>query len=271
MNDKGRGTLPEGVEWPMVDGRPVMPGDVLWDAETVRGIKVDRVGFDRDGTVLVAGDGEEIRAAGIDGIAYPAGAVSLDDLTRTEPSKPVLGKDGKAIEPGEVVWGEDGLSWLVTGFRWDNGDHVVEATAMGETKQLKPGWLTHEEPPGPVLDRDGVPIEVGDTVWHEVDGTELRVIGFQHEEDGERIVTVERVRGPIDWDGCRCLSLSHQRPDSWERLEKDAAKGACAYFGSNEFSCKECHFFGREHDCSGLMAMDIVRRAKALAGVGADE
>ncbi len=205
MSDKGRGALPKGVEWPVVDGEPVMPGDVLWDAETVRRIKVDRVGFDRDGTVLVAGDGEEIRAAGIDGIAYPAWAVSLDDLTRTEPSKPVLGKDGKAIEPGEVVWGEDGLSWLVTGFRWDNGDHVVEATALGETKQLKPGWLTHEE------------------------------------------------------------------PESWERLEEDAAKGACAYFGSNEFSCKECHFFGREHDCSGLMAMDIVRRAKALAGVGADE
>lgn len=81
----GRRTLPPGIEWPVVDGEPVVPGDVLWDAETVRRIRVDRVGFDRDGTVLVAGDGEEIRAAGIDGIAYPAGAVSLDGLTSTEP------------------------------------------------------------------------------------------------------------------------------------------------------------------------------------------
>lgn len=259
MSDKKRRGLPGGFVWPCVDGKPVVTGDVLWDSDGTRR-RVTEVRFWREGCYVVMDDRSEW-----------GGLVMDREYARTEPPKPVLDRDGVPIEPGDVVWGEDGLSWLVTGFRWDNGDHVVEATAMGETKQLKPGWLTHEEPPGPVLDRDGVPIEVGDTVWHEVDGTELRVIGFQHEEDGERIVTVERVRGPIDWDGCRCLSLSHQRPDSWERLEKDAAKGACAYFGSNEFSCKECHFFGREHDCSGLMAMDIVRRAKALAGVGADE
>lgn len=31
MSDKERRPLPEGVEWPMVDGEPVVPGDVLWD------------------------------------------------------------------------------------------------------------------------------------------------------------------------------------------------------------------------------------------------
>lgn len=215
-----RQTLPPGIEWPVVDGEPVVPGDVLWDAETVRRIRVDRVGFDRDGTVLVAGDGEEIRAAGIDGIAYPAGAVSLDGLTRTEPE------------------------------------------------------------PEPVLDRDGVPIEVGDTVWHEADGTELHVIGFQHEEDGERIVTVERVRGPIDWDGCRRLSLSHVRPDSWERLAEDARNGLCDYWSCHDARCVDCpatvdgkdpaQRYGTD-SCAHAMAVDIVARAKALAGVVGDE
>ncbi|WP_251158124.1 hypothetical protein [Caniella muris] len=117
---------------------------------------------------------------------------------------PVLGRDGKAIEPGDVVYGEDGLNWLVTGIRWDKGDHVVEAAARGETKQLKPVWLTH------------------------------------------------------------------QRPDSWLLLEADAAKGACAYFGSESCECGGC-----PHDmdpgCNVVMAMDIVRRAKALAWVGTDE
>lgn len=213
-----RQTLPPGIAWPEVDGEPVMPGDVLWDAGTGRRVAVDRVGFDRDGTVLVAGDGEEIRAAGIDGIAYPAGAVSLDGLTRTEPE--------------------------------------------------------------PVLDRDGVPIEVGDTVWHEADGTELHVIGFQHEEDGERIVTVERVRGPIDWDGCRCLSLSHVRPDSWERLAEDARNGLCDYWSCHDARCVDCpatvdgkdpaQRYGTD-SYAHAMAVDIVARAKALAGVVGDE
>ena len=117
---------------------------------------------------------------------------------------PVLGKDGKAIEPGDVVWGEDGLDWLVTGFRWDKSNHIVEATARGEVKQLKPGWLTHEE------------------------------------------------------------------PDSWGRLEEDAGKGACEYFGSEHCECGGCPH-DMDPDCNAVMALDIVRRAKALAGVVGDE
>ena len=193
MSDKKRRGLPGGFVWPCVDGKPVVTGDVLWDSDGTRR-RVTEVRFWREGCYVVMDDRSEW-----------GGLVMDREYARTEPPKPVLDRDGVPIEPGDVVWGEDGLDWLVTGFRWDNGYHVVEAAARGEVKQLKPGWLTHEE------------------------------------------------------------------PDSWERLEKDAAKGACAYFGSNEFSCKECHFFGREHDCSGLMAMDIVRRAKALAGVVGDE
>lgn len=196
MSDKERRTMPKGVEWPMVDGRPVMPGDVLWDLDGNRlTVGHATVTADQSGTrcsTFVYGDSGEF-------IFHSTGA-----LTRTEPPKPVLGKDGKAVEPGEVVWGEDGLSWLVTGFRWDSGDHVVEATARGEVKQLKPGWLTHEE------------------------------------------------------------------PESWERLEEDAAKGACAYFGSDPCECGGCPH-DMDPDCNAVMALDIVRRAKALAGVGADE
>lgn len=190
---------------------------------------------------------------------------------------PVLGKDGKAIEPGDAVWGEDGLNWLVTAIRWDKGNHIVEATARGEVKQLKPGWLTHEEPPKPVLDRYGVAIEVGDTVY--VVGIGDIPYEVVDPRSGRLGGSVEIVSpGTMDGSGPGPVStwfrpddLTHERHDSWERLAEDAAKGACAYFGSSEFSCKECRSFGREHDCSGLMAMDIVRRAKALAGVTSDE
>lgn len=176
--------------WPRFeDGAPVDIGSEALLPGGTGGCRVSRVAVDECGWSV-----------------YGFGGRTAVGVVATRVRRPpVLGKDGKAIEPGEVVWGEDGLNWLVTAIRWDNLPYVVEATALGEVKQLKPGWLTHEA------------------------------------------------------------------PDSWQRLEEDAGKGACDYFGSSEFSCKECHFFGREHDCSGLMAMDIVRRARALAGVGADE
>lgn len=212
-----RQTLPPGIEWPVVDGEPVVPGDVLWDAETVRRIRVDRVGFDRDGTVLVAGDGEEIRAAGIDGIAYPAGAVSLDGLTRTEPE------------------------------------------------------------PEPVLDRDGAPIEVGDTVY--VVGNDRNpkkvtaITNYSHP-----IVHCEVVKGfPYEYEP---QSLTHKRVDSWERLTEDALKDMVDYWSCRGINCSDCpavvdgEYPYQRYDtdgCKSAVAADIVARAKALSGVTDDE
>lgn len=58
-------------------------------------------------------------------------------------------------------------------------------------------------------------------------------------------------------------------PDSWERLEKDAAKDPCEYFGCGDGSiyskCPSCPAYG--DDCGPAMAQDVVRRAKAIVGV----
>ncbi len=209
--------LPSGIEWPEVDGEPVVPGDVLWDAGTGRRVAVDRVGFDQDGTVLVAGDGEEIRAAGIDGIAYPAGAVSLDDLTRTEP-KPVLDRDGVPIEAGDVVWDDNSINWLVTDTRRHRGGYIVAVTARGAATERKPE------------------------------------------------------------------SLTHKRPDSWERLAEDATKAVFDYWSCRDVDHDGCpakcpakvdgkdprQRYGTDK-CFIAMRADIVARAKALAGVTGDE
>ena len=63
-------------------------------------------------------------------------------------------------------------------------------------------------------------------------------------------------------------------PDSWERLERDARSGLCEYFGYGDAEdCKECPAYGYRlsNDCNSVMACDIIRRAKALAGVDDDE
>lgn len=59
-------------------------------------------------------------------------------------------------------------------------------------------------------------------------------------------------------------------PDSWERLEKDSRSGLCEYFGMGDAEdCKGCPACGDRLStgCSSVMARDIIRRAKALAGV----
>lgn len=113
-----------------------------------------------------------------------------------------------------------------------------------------------------VLDADGVEIKLGDTVWH--------CIGIYDE------LVVEEIDDESGWVRTRsangaCLSvynthLTHTRPDSWERLEEDASKDTCVYFGGTEhFDCSECP--SGKVNCFRHMKLDIIRRAKALAGV----
>ena len=139
---------------------------------------------------------------------------------------------------------------------------------------FKPGERV-KRPVQSVLDADGVEIKVGDTVWHE-DGSELHVIGFGDVQDGETMLVVEYAAGPTKWGEVRCLSVTHTRPDSWEQLEEDARKGACEYAGaylkrdtidSHECDGCRCDADGDDPTCEQQMALDIVRRAKAIAGV----
>ena len=111
-----------------------------------------------------------------------------------------------------------------------------------------------------VLAADGEPLEVGQTVWDE-NGDEL-VIGAL--EDGGHTVTCRYVDvgDAIPVHGIWSPSdLTHERPDSWERLEKDACKGVCDYF--NAYKCDECEHV--EGGCCKNMARDLVRRCRALA------
>ena len=139
---------------------------------------------------------------------------------------------------------------------------------------FKPGERV-KRPAPKVLDADGVLIKVGDTVWHE-DGSELHVIGFGDAQDGETMLVVEYAAGPTKWGEVRCLSVTHTRPDSWEQLEEDARKGACEYAGaylkrdtidSHECDGCRCDADGYGPTCEQRMALDIIRRAKKLAGV----
>ena len=128
-------------------------------------------------------------------------------------------------------------------------------------------WLIHGErakrPAPKVLDADGVEIREGDTVWHVETGEQCKVV-----EVDSRSVSVDF---RVDGDGTKHTgsvlpaNLTHERPDSFEQLEKDA--NDLIYdigFHLGDYSPSD---FKEEGDSVQDRVRDLVRRAKALAGV----
>ena len=168
----------------------------------------------------------------------------LDIWPRFEDGKPVMlgdkyeDNEGHECFASEVYLDIDGLSLV---------DSEGFPSLYRKGKSVK-------RPVQSVLDADGVEIKVGDTVWFRSlsTGDRMRkatVTGFgEHSLDGP-LATLKDEAGKT-WH-IDPKKVTHVQPDSWERLEEDA-----------EFN-----------DETGIVGgnLDIVRRAKALAGVEVSE
>ena len=101
-----------------------------------------------------------------------------------------------------------------------------------------------------VLDADGVEIKVCDTVWYRSLCTmgsmrKAMVTGFDENCLGGKLATLKDEAGKTWYIDPK--KITHVQHDSWERLEEDAA----------DLDDMPCDF----------NAKDLIRRAKALAGV----
>lgn len=120
-------------------------------------------------------------------------------------------------------------------------------------------------------DMDGREIKVGDTIEN-AGGIQMHITGILSLPaiifDGGASVNVVGV--PRLWHVIE--------PDSWERLEQDAAKRVCEYAGAqksiaddDKYSCINCPYDEpgphTDRGCHERMRLDLVRRAKRLAGV----
>ena len=117
-----------------------------------------------------------------------------------------------------------------------------------------------ERPAPKVLDADGVQIKVGDTVYF-VDGAGVRhaVKDIIFEPGGAFVGIIdEKVRCPLMVNPD---TLTHERPDSWEKLEEDAKLAPRDYLESRGMNPE------KPERIASMMA-DLVRRAKALAKAG---
>lgn len=122
-----------------------------------------------------------------------------------------------------------------------------------------------------VLDADGVEIKVGDTVWFK--GNPRPYVVVEVKDGSVRLHSktyCSEESATTVWTDI----LTHTRPDSWERLEEDAAKEPCDYFGvecDDDKGCGGCPHLHEGRDCAIDLQADLIRRAKALAGVEVDE
>ena len=161
------------------------------------------------------------------------------------------------FEDGEYLWFGD--AYVDT----DGDANEVQAVELSEAcadlvglegfhTGVEPGERV-ERPVQSVPDADGVEIHVGDTVYELETGEGYkveRVFGGATDPDfPDHTIRCNKVADPIT-HVFKPDQLTHTRRDSWERLEEDA-----------EFN-----------DETGIVGgnLDLVRRAKALAGVEVD-
>ena len=174
-------------------------------------------------------------------------------------------------EDGEYVmyedeFGFDGDVKTAYGFNFGVGGRVSICSDKGSHVRLPNGERV-KRPATKVLDADGAEIKVGDTVYgvgrsqHSFD-----VIDPHHidPEVGEAFSVRCYDRDEGEECHCRPELLTHDLPDSWERLEKDAKKGNCEYLGRSQSSCDGCYLNGKSA-CDEYVRIDLIRRAKALA------
>ena len=202
-----------------------------------------------------------------EGRVLPAGAVwpSYEDGTPLMFHDAFEAPDGKVIEKACCVAlsMSDDIKMQVV----DNKDNRVVLKKGEHVKRLRPK----------VLDAHGVEINPGDVVYDKKGGR-WKVL------DVRPGACLLRYRGDADSsEEAVCMDpakLSHERPDSWERLREDAANHWADYWGCVGRPCMDCPAVvdgatpaGRYHtnSCEHAKCMDLLARAERLAGEGGKE
>ena len=252
-----RHMMPDGVEWPRYeDGEPVRFSDKLDEFahtvyKTVRNVRFHDNGL----TVIDNGGGSALETL----VLAPSERVK-------RPAPEVLDADGVEVEVGDDLYSVEGMiKFHVSAIDRKSGRIATEAM-LAIDRWADPAMYTHR---APVLAADGLPLREGEHVYHVETGAELVVKELPKPGEYQAVVVFALPTSPashltsFDPD-----MLTHERPvaDTWERLEEDAGKDPCCYFGfGGEEACGKCPASGK--NCEQTMARNLVRRARALAGV----
>lgn len=224
--------IPEGMEWPTVDGKPV---DFVTGYEPSLGV-LEAVSIYSNGACEVMGH---------DGI--------IKGVTDIHIAKPkVLDADGAECHVGDHGYWLDqsGVEIIIKHIDPRETSQLTVYDVHGRGNTIGAEEFTHR---APVIAADGRPLREGETVWTVKNGD-----GPYHVQEIRDGVSV-----CVEETSCEFMTkeLTHERPETWERLDDDATIPSAIY----------CERMGIVDDGGyspeELMARDLVRRAKALAGV----
>ena len=164
--------------------------------------------------------------------------------------RPVLAADGKPLLDGDEVWK----------VKCGSGPYHVQevldgvSVCVAEThREFRPDELTHERP---VLDADGAPIKVGDTVWYRT-GAARGVVESIDVNSILPLVVYRGDSGELYRDAAEDVTHTKPEIDTWERIEEDARLEPPKY--TDKYRIGRIGFEAED------MRVDLVRRAKALA------
>ncbi len=241
-----RRLMPRGMEWPRFeDGEPVRIGDTAQfdsdDVMEVVGVEINRFGYVLHGSI---NDGMRKCVEGDEhGVAVK------------RPAPKVLDADGAEVEVGDDLYSIEGiLKFHVSAIDRKSGRIATEAM-LALDKWADPKMYTHR---APVLAADGRPLRVGETVW-EVETGDGYIVERIYSGTTEPYFpghTVACLRpDDVATHMFKPSQLTHERPESWERLEEDARQlDIDLNDTTDDYPRMSC-------------CRDLVRRAKALAGV----
>ena len=169
-------------------------------------------------------------------------------------------EDGELVKFGDEVEFE-GETWNVTGIGFESPGFDIGLRCGLNIGAMSGSYGERLKRPKPkVLDADGAPIEVGDAVYFVGgSGTRFAVKDIDFKPDGAfvDIIDEDRYSSTVNPE-----SLTHERPDSWERIENDAKLAPRDYLEKRGMNPDKT-----ERIIASMIA-DLVRRAKALAKAG---
>ena len=186
---------------------------------------------------------------------------------KAEPPTPkVLDADGVEIEIGDDLYSVEGMDRFHVSAIDRKGGRIATEGMFALDKWADPKMYTHR---APVLAADGKPLREGETVWDVLGNRRFKVLGFGSDAKlGEFTVKTAGIDGMSLEGYSKPSDLTHERPDSWERLEEDATVSPetyCVRRGIDMADVDGTHLV--LDDVTEWMACDLVRRAKKLSGV----
>lgn len=169
-------------------------------------------------------------------------------------------EDGELVRPGDEVGSDEPFTAEEVSFeseRW-----LIKASSRSACGYFHGHFGEPVNRPTPkVLGADGVEIRVGDTVYFADGRGRAYTVERTDANGGDHTVDIVEAK-----DGCPMYSvnpenLTHERHDSWERIEEDAKLAPRAYLEARGMNPE------KTERVASVMA-DLVRRAKALAKAG---